>query len=535
MLILIKDGLVSGGNWLAPRADAYLKAWREDPISRLREIKDGLTRFMKNQVCDKLGAAAVELGTVQGFLDTVWGLTPPGMFAKAPARFEALVGEDPWTLLSEAVAAWFDDFGTRMLNGAEQAAWVAEPFPDNALITGTITYMNEMRYTFGYVFGYLAEQATVGLVSGKAVTLTASMTMKGVKLAAANATRLASRTGATIAAKGAVLKKAVAPVAMSAALRASLEEGFVLAARTPTPGAAGKNILSVIEESYRALPGPAPAATISKLVDDIVAQPRLAALGQQSWGCLEILSSTARLQHRLGVDATDKALRNWPKYAQAIAVNGESGLANDLLRYADFEQAMKLDTPQGRAVARDFLESLDGKTAQQVLDGDLPLPGSIKNLYAQMYHYADFDTMKFFAFDNVGEVVGRWRLPERLAGRYVTPELINTQALAKSKLQLPLDVTLQEIPTKGRFRFEYATSDVASQYRIPRANVHSGADNAGAKLWREIIVKDNPARGTGGVPQFVESVAREGTLYDTVTNQYVRDKLHLQEILDANP
>lgn len=52
---------------------------------------------------------------------------------------------------------------------------------------------------------------------------------------------------------------------------------------------------------------------------------------------------------------------------------------------------------------------------------------------------------------------------------------------------------------------------------------------------QDFIGKDSPVLGTGGAPQLVENAEREGTLFDTITQQFLRDKAHLQEILNTNP
>lgn len=504
MYVFVVGGVVDGGDWLAEKAGAYLAAWRADPITRLREVKDGITRFVKNQVCDKMGAQVSKLGTVQGFFNTVWGLTTPGILMGAPARFEAVLGADPWELLSEAVGEWFDDFGTRMLNGAEKAEWVAEPFPKNALITGTLQTMREMRYIGGYTFGYLAEQATVGVIGGKAITLTASMTIRGVKLATANATSLAARSAAAIAAKGAIIKKAVAPVAMSAAMRVALEEGFVLAARTPTPGVTGgKNILSVIEESYRALPGPAPAATVSKLVDDIIASPRLAALNLQTGGTLEILSATARLQHKLGAEATENILSNWPKLAdRLVKENADSSLGS---RFDDLFTFFKADTSGGaESLAKSLDEFAEGSGKFWLRDLD--------KVYGSLYHHFPPSGFNRLEIRN-GSVYLKEFAGER--GWYVTGAKIDTQQAAKDLLQLPaLD--------NARYRCKFSTAQTKDNLKAPR-----GEQNQSEIL--EFLTKDFPDNGLGGESQIL--LEGKEALLDEVYDTLEQRVLSLNEIL----
>lgn len=540
MVILIKDGLVIGGNWSIDRAEAFLTSWRTDPYARLQQVKDSITRFIQNNVCDMVKEQAAQLSTVQGLLDTVWNFSIFGVQQNIKHRIEDVVGGNPWVKLAEGIDDWFADFNERMLVGAEKGAWASEPFPTNPLVGGAEAFRRTFIYATGYGMGYLSEQVAVGVATGGGFTIAAILTKGGAKLAAGGITRLATRSIAVVAARGQILKKWGAGAVMSIEMRIALEDGFALAARAPTPGVSGgKNVLSVIEESYGALPSTNTTATIKHLVDAMVLNPRLAAQNLAPEGALRVLTATARLHSKLGATATEKAVRNWPKIANAIAVNGESGLADDFLRYADFEDAFMLDTPAGKQLAIDLLESIDTKTTADLIESGMPMPGSIKQLYPKMYHYADEETMLDYADDLVGGVDGQWKLWDNVRGRYISPELVGDHATVKSKFQLPLkeisEGVFVEVPTKGRFRFESLTSDVAGNYVTPRSNVHSGAVNSGKKNWLEILAKDNPSRGSGGGIQFVETEAGQGILFDTVTNQFVRDKLHLQELLDSNP
>lgn len=278
--------------------------------------------------------------------------------------------------------------------------------------------------------------------------------------------------------------------------------------------------------------------TWNELVDDLVSRPNLIPVLEHPVARHEIFKATAIAHLYLSSPGAEIALRNWPKFLNAFAPNGTSGIAGDFLRHTDIFTALKADTPAGKQVLIELLESIETKTASELVLNGIPMPASIKNIYPKMYHYADDETMRIFATDNIGGVSGIWRMNSHPTGRFVSPALIDAQALAKSKLQLPLkpvNGSFVDEPTKGRFRFESVTSEAVDAYRIPRAEVHSGASNSGIKDWLQIIAKDNPARGAGGAVQFTEKQAAEGTLFDTVTQQYVRDKIHLQEILDANP
>ncbi len=545
-LKLIGYGIAYSADWTGTQLISELQKWRADPRARLTEIRDIFLLHCEQFICDALASEALakgvqianELTTIEGCKRHIWKIiyhsNPLTWSHSAALHFSKELqqaGINPLEIFVDSLAAWYEDFGNRMLQGAEKAAWIDDPLVTEGLVGGVNQTVRELSYTIAYEAGYISEQVAIGIITGGSTVIGAVLVKGGISLATKT---IAKRTTAIIAGTGTLVKKAAA-VTISVELRIAAERTLISAARQPIPLANKRPLLELLEERFQSQAFDRANFNWKIFAEEITAHPRLANLLENPVARDQFLLATGNLAHHLGDNATALALKNWPKLANAIAPLNQSGLTDDLFRSSDLFTALKIDTPQGQIVARQFLESIDAKTAQQIIEGGLPIPGSIKSLYPQMYHYADFSTLDGFADDLVNDVVGRWRLHENTLGRYVTPELIDTQALAKSKLQSPLNSALEEIPTKCRFRFEYSTSDLVGDYQIPRARVHSEASNAGEKLWREPIVKDNPARGSGGVPQFVEEAAREGTVFDAVTQQYVRDKDHLQEILNTNP
>lgn len=524
---LIVAGLAQAGDWAWQQALAELHRWQEDPVMRIRELKGILQDFFETQVFALSASVAIDLTSVEGWQRRFWDGVLLG-FQGTQLSF------DLWDSTVVGVKGWFDDFTGRMLVEAEEDAWLADSYETGSLLAeGTAASRAAARAT-GYIFGYVCEQAAVGAVSAGTVKIAQVALKGGVKLASkGGAIVVARRSAASVASRLNLLKHQLSGAVMSAELREALEEGFTLASRLPTPGSGGRPILEVIEDGLESFGSNRSLMNWKVLIDDVAAQPRLSQVFLVPGNEVKYLEATATLVHRLGTNTSPEAMRQWPRLCNALAPLNEGAIANDVFRTEDLFAALKFDTAQGQQVMKELLESLEGKTAAEILDGPA-LPASIKNVYPTMYHYSEFSTIDDFAQD-LGS--GLWRLEEYVNGgrRYVTPEIFDTQQLSKSKLQLPLNSALEEIPTKGRFRFESVTSDEAGEYVIPRANVHSGAPGSGLKNWVESIVKDNPSRGGGGVPQFVEKEAREGTLFDTVTQQYVTDKSHLQQIMTSNP
>lgn len=453
---------------------AHLDQWRTDPVGRMTALSDSIYRYLQNHVCDPVKAKAADLGTLQGWMDYAWLANPAMIRAKMYQALAERIDGDPLTLLAQSLGAWWDDFNTRMMDGAEKNAWIAEPFPYNALISGANAGRRTFFYATGYGTGYVAEQAAVGIVTGGTVALGRTVLAKGTKLA----TRLAARTSIIIAARASILKKSLASATMSLELRLALEEGLTVAARTPAAGAGSKNVLTVIQESYSALPSGNVSATAKHLIDGIAGSPRISALSLIPGGSLEYLASTARLSLDLGTEATEKALRNWPKLANSIAPNGESGLANDLLRYSDFRSAFKLQTLERRTMAKEFLESMESRTAQQVFDKAW-LPSSAEKVFPKLYRYS---------VTLPPEINGLRKLTAHNgAGWYCSPQKLESSAEAVGVMQL-----LYSNPPP-LYRIEFDFSAVSNNVRLPKGRGSSAE-------WSEILTKDYTGDSGFGQP-----------------------------------
>jgi hypothetical protein len=517
-------------NWAHQAVRTELQLWRDEPLTRLASIKNSTVGFFEDSICKESRQYVDKLGTIDGFKDALWDslylnpLTAPARFGqRLAAKHGAALTQNIWRALDD----WFDDFGNRMLQGAERNAWLNLPLNTGVLETGGTQLAREHAYTFGYTTGYLCEQVGVGVLTAGATKYAQVAKIGGTVLAG----QLASRTLGAIATRATLLKKWFASAAISIELRLAVEQGITVAGRTALPAAGNRVVLEVIEEGLESFGAQRSLMNWKVLLDDVLEQPRLLQVFQVAGYEAKYLESTALLVHRLGATTTPQAMRQWPRLCNALAPLNEGALADDVLRMGDLFTALKFDAPQGQQVVKELLESLESKTAAEILDGPA-LPASIKDVYPMMYHYADRSTLIDFADDLIEGVVGKWRLHEHPTGRFVGVEDVAPQAQVQSKFQLPFQKNgpqWEPVPNKGRFKFVAGTTD---DLRIPRAVRHSTDLGAGNKNWLQMIVADNPNCGAGGTSQFLSRSIVEGQLFDTETGVLIRDKAHLIEILE---
>jgi Zeta toxin len=253
---------------------------------------------------------------------------------------------------------------------------------------------------------------------------------------------------------------------------------------------------------------------------DLHTYDRLHALHQEHGQGDLIQEGYAKAQKALGRYATEKALRNWKKLANALCVNGESVDPKEMFRHDELLSIFKLDTEAGQKVFRDFLEGLDDFSNEKLRQEGTPLPPSFRELYPKMYHYTNAHvlTNQNYAHPNAD---GTWTLSKHpYGGRYVGFEDLNSQNDAQDKFQLPLqkqNENWEKEPEKARYKF---ITDTAEDLRIPPGWIHS-QDHQGARPWLEIFVKDNPRCGNGGALQSVSNVEITGKVVDLDTGKIV--------------
>ncbi len=454
----------NAAQYMAP----HLAQWRTDPVGRMAALSDTIYRFLQNHVCDPVKAQAAELGTLQGWMDFAWKTNPAMIQVKLYQALADRIGSDPLAVLAQSLGAWWDDFNTRMMSGAEKNAWAGEPFPHNALVSGAIAGRRTFFYGTGYGTGYVAEQVATGIATVGAVTIGKAVAVNGAKLTS----KLAARTIVITAARASILKKYISGAAMSLELRLALEEGFTLAARTPAAGAGSKNVLTVIEESYNALPPGNVTATAKHLVDGIAGSPRISALALIPGGSLKYLRATGEVSYRLGAKATEQNLRNWPKLAdRLIKLNADSTIET---RFDDLFTLLRVDTPNGAEVLAKSLVGFSNGSGKFWVKG-------LEDVQTKAYRY-----VTQFDLDQITSNGGKLPLHATREGQYVTLDgTLPSGLAAKSSLQLPRPAN----EYIGRIEFDILP--IKDNFRVPK-----GSNDTLEVL--EPLARDNPSFGSPG-------------------------------------
>ncbi len=103
-----------------------------------------------------------------------------------------------------------------------------------------------------------------------------------------------------------------------------------------------------------------------------------------------------------------------------------------------------------------------------------------------------------------------------------------TQAESKSALQLPKAGDIETALTKGRFKCAMETASVSSDLTVPRGWQHGAS--AGFD-WLELLARDNPSRGLGGIAQFKQADAAIVQIIDLETGNVLRTMAELRAAL----
>jgi hypothetical protein len=324
-LKLIRSGVVIAGNWSVEQAAAELQRWSTDPKARLAEIKELLENAFDEHVCKPLANIADEASTLEGFKNLVWKTIP--YIVPPIGAYQALnsaTGVDLRQKTAEAFVAWVDDFNGRMLAGAERAAWLETPLSTDRLFSPQADLVRECAFTFGHVWGYLAEQVVVGSVTGAVI---GKVLVKG---GAVLVGKLATRTGAMVAFRLAVLKKWAGSLAISIEMKAAVERGLVEAARTPLTGTVKECSLEVLENTMKRSGYDRAAYGGKHLVDDLTTRPKLKDLQMMPGRESLLIHRAAQLGHLLGDECNDIIVKNFMKVAdEAIVIRQADGTLDE--------------------------------------------------------------------------------------------------------------------------------------------------------------------------------------------------------------
>ena len=281
LIQLIGKGLVAANGWVYHTTIAELRRWQDDPLVRMVELKFIVDRFLKDSVYDPLSELGADLASFEGMKSRFWRVVIFGLNVSTSSL-------DIWNKTVDGLESWLHGFGERMTESAERAAWLETPLSKNVLYQKDTEMARAQCYTFGYTFGYLGEQVAMGIATGGVFKIGQVVAKTGAVLAA----QLTKRAVATVAARGALLKKWVAGAAMSTELRLALEESLTLAARTPIGIGENKAILDVIEEGLGSLGENRASYVWKEVLEDLTPQrnPAVAGLlGNQSTRAIPLL------------------------------------------------------------------------------------------------------------------------------------------------------------------------------------------------------------------------------------------------------
>lgn len=245
-LQLIQQNVVLAGNWAYQQAFQELQKWKNDPLKRAAELKQMADRICEDMVFDPLRELGNDLSTWEGFKNRAWRAWEE---SKEAAQQAWAVTKDVWGTVVDGLIEWADDFCHRMMVESEKVHWESAPWAKDKLLADINSTTRLMSYTFGYTFGYLAEQTAVGILTGGTAKI-AQVAKKGGMVLAGT---LARRTAAVLAARAHFLKRLLAEVAqLPADLVASYQRGFTLASTGPTGVGMPRVPLEVMQEAVEA-------------------------------------------------------------------------------------------------------------------------------------------------------------------------------------------------------------------------------------------------------------------------------------------
>ncbi|MBB5354014.1 hypothetical protein HNR46_004286, partial [Haloferula luteola] len=316
---LIGQSAVAAGDFAHQQALAELQKWRNNPLKRASELKQLADKICENWVFEPMRELREELSSWEGFKRRAW----------QTIRRARQINQKAWTLtksvwggIVDELTEWADDFCDRMMIGSEKAHWENSPWAKDHLLAEINSETRLMCYTFGYTFGYIAEQIAVEALSAGSVKIAQVATKGGVSLAS----NLAKRTAANLAARAHMLKRMLAEASeeLSSAAVAAYQRGLSLASTGPTGPGFDRCAMEIMQEGANA-----GRMIWRDYVDDIVGKVNIRQFVKQG-GEHIIERQTARLMEILGDDFSAQIARNFLKVAdEVILVPKAEGTVDD--------------------------------------------------------------------------------------------------------------------------------------------------------------------------------------------------------------
>ncbi len=362
---LVATGAISAGNWAVNAALAEMRLWQDDPLARMAELKQVVQKFLESSVYGPLVEVAADLAYFDGWKNRFWKVVGLGIKV-------AVINANVWVTTVDGLEGWFDDFGSRMTAGAEQAAWLETPFSKSVLYQESTQLAREQAYTFGYTFGYLCEQVGIGIVTGGTVKIAQVAVKGGVVLA----TNLAKRTAATVAIRGHWFKKILADSGLAdATIRAMYERGMLLAASEPIGQTIPKCAFDVLESIFTRAGFDRATYNFKMLLDDCLADGNIRKLIVREGNEALLYKRAAQLAELLGPDCDATIMKNFVKVAEERLIIARADGSVDeffegwfracegnpsLMQHADAQDlALASMSPNGKARLKQILSDPD--------------------------------------------------------------------------------------------------------------------------------------------------------------------------------
>jgi hypothetical protein len=451
LLVLIKNGVVAAGGWAIEEVENELNEWRTNPLKRVAELKQLTDKLCENWVFHPLREIDESLSSWSAFQRAslrAWHDT------KTKMERVWVVAKDGWKTITKGIGEWAEDYGDRMLMGAEKTHWSQHVLITDKLQGDINEYARQASYTFGYTFGYIAEQIIVGVLTDGTVKIGAVLTKGGVSLAG----RLAARRALPVVARLHCLKKWAASVVISVEMKAAVERGLTFAASAPLSPVIKDSAAEVLERGMARATYERASFSTRDVLDEAIKAGNIQKLFLVTGREGQFFHKLSLFFHTLGDEATAASTKGWVKaYDRLLKFEG-SNFADD--RAEDLLALYKSSTQEGKVALRKSLEEFgatDGTGKLWFRD--------VEMVYEKGYRYSNFDPR----FDvNGNPVAGPPKLTktaEPAGGWYVSCDKFEDATTAISKMQLPAN-------SSARFRLEFDFSDVKNNVLVPRGEHH---------------------------------------------------------------
>ena len=375
---LVVGGYATSRDWVQAQALLEIGRWKNDPATRVRQLKEILNGLCRKVVLPRLSAFKESCSTWEGFRKLAWKSWERAREAQRKIHVLPL---DAVHFVATALTDWGDDFCTRMMTGAEKVAWDATPWNTNPLVTNDVAYQKMAYYTFGYTFGYLGEQVAVGVLTAGTTTL-ARILVQTDSILIGN---LAPRVVAVLAMRSHFIKEALTSLnLMDGELRLAYERMMVSAARKPTTPLI-KEIPVNLMESRMANPAfNRTTFNFKEWVKTAVKNGNVRKLIAKPGGEAIFAKRTSQLMHLLGDECDATTMKNFMKAAEErVVVVHADGTVDEFFegffrafegnpaRMHDLDDAAKdIDayTPEAKARLKQFLSDPDAGNLWKIDD-----------------------------------------------------------------------------------------------------------------------------------------------------------------------